>query len=85
MGEFVAMRLIDLSQGREFKVPFAFNHRGTVCSIGHTDGVGFVFGVNVAGELAAFFKNIIENKWILSIGGLKNVLKKGQFRFRSSS
>lgn len=85
MGEFVAMRLIDLSQGREFKAPFAFNHRGTVCSIGHTDGVGFVFGVNVAGELAAFFKNIIENKWILSIGGLKNVLKKGQFRFRSSS
>lgn len=85
MGEFVAMRLIDLARGGAIKTPFAFNHRGTVCSIGHTDGVGFVFKMSVWGEMAAFFKNIIENKWILSIGGLKNVLKKGQFRFRSSS
>lgn len=85
MGEFVALRLIDLINGKALKKPFKFHHKGTVCSIGHTDGVGFVFGVSVWGELAAFFKNMIENKWILSIGGLKNVLKKGQFRFRSSS
>ena len=85
MGEFVALRLIDLLNGRALKKPFKFHHKGTVCSIGHTDGVGFVFGVSVWGEIAAFFKNMIENKWILSIGGLKNVLKKGQFRFRSSS
>lgn len=85
MGEYVAFRLIDLVCGRTIKVPFRFNHRGTVCSIGHIDGVGFVFRMNVWGEIAAFFKNMIENKWILSIGGLKNVLQKGQFRFRSSS
>ena len=85
MGEFVAFRLIDLVNGKVVKKPFKFHHKGTVCSIGHTDGVGFVFRVSVWGELAAFFKNMIENKWILSIGGLKNVLKKGQFRFRSSS
>ncbi len=85
MGEFVALRIINLARGRDITTPFRFNHRGTVCSIGHTDGVGFVFVVSVWGEMAAFFKNMIENKWILSIGGLKNVLKKGQFRFRSSS
>ncbi len=85
MGEFVAFRLIDLARGRQIKTAFRFSHKGTVCSIGHTDGVGFVFGLSVWGEIAAFFKNMIENKWILSIGGLKNVLKKGQFRFRSSS
>lgn len=85
MGEFVALRLIDLARGRQITTAFRFSHKGTVCSIGHTDGVGFVFGVSVWGEIAAFFKNMIENKWILSIGGLKNVLKKGQFRFRSSS
>lgn len=85
MGEYVALYLLSLARGRRPKTPFVFNHRGTVCSIGHTDGVGFVFGISVCGEIAAFFKNIIENKWILSIGGLKNVLKKGQFRFRSSS
>lgn len=85
MGEFVALRLIDLARGRQIATAFRFSHKGTVCSIGHTDGVGFVFGLSVWGEIAAFFKNMIENKWILSIGGLKNVLKKGQFRFRSSS
>lgn len=85
MGEFVALRLIDLARGRQITTAFRFSHKGTVCSIGHTDGVGFVFGLSVWGEIAAFFKNMIENKWILSIGGLKNVLKKGQFRFRSSS
>ncbi len=85
MGEFVALRIIDLARGRKITTAFRFSHKGTVCSIGHTDGVGFVFGVSVWGEIAAFFKNMIENKWILSIGGLKNVLKKGQFRFRSSS
>lgn len=85
MGEFVALRLIDLARGRQITTAFRFSHKGTVCSIGHTDGVGFVFKLSVWGEIAAFFKNMIENKWILSIGGLKNVLKKGQFRFRSSS
>ena len=85
MGEFVALRLIDLARGRQIATAFRFRYKGTVCSIGHTDGVGFVFKLSVWGEIAAFFKNMIENKWILSIGGLKNVLKKGQFRFRSSS
>lgn len=85
MGEFVAKSLIRLSHKKSLKNPFKFHHKGTVCSIGHTDGVGFVFKMNVWGEMAAFFKNIIENKWILSIGGVKNVIKKGQFRFRSSS
>lgn len=85
MGEFVAKALIKLVGKKSLKNPFRFHHRGTVCSIGHTDGVGFVFKMNVWGEMAAFFKNIIENKWILGIGGIKNVLKKGQFRFRSSS
>lgn len=85
MGEYCAQNLIDLLRGRKLKKPFKFVHRGTVCSIGHTDGVGFVFKMNVSGEMAAFFKNVIENKWIFGIGGLINVLKKGQFRFRSSS
>lgn len=64
--------------------PFKFHHKGTVCSIGHTDAVGFAFGVGIAGEMAAFLKNFIENKWLYAIGGPAMVIKKGQFRFRSS-
>lgn len=85
MGEYCANSLIKKLQGKSVSKPFKFIHRGTVCSIGHTDGVGVIYGKKVVGEIAAFFKNIIENRWIFSIGGIINVIKKGQFRFRSSS
>ena len=85
MGDYVAELLCAKLEGREFSKPFAFNHRGTVCSIGHTDGVGIVYHKNVKGELAAFMKNTIENKWLYSIGGFNMVFKKGQFRYRTSN
>ena len=85
MGDYVAELLCAKLEGREFSKVFAFNHRGTVCSIGHTDGVGIVYHKNVKGELAAFMKNTIENKWLYSIGGFDMVFKKGQFRYRTSN
>lgn len=85
MGSYVGRNLIKIIDKQELLKPFVFQHRGTVCSIGHTDGVGVVFNVSISGEVAAFLKNFIENKWIFSIGGMVNVLKKGQFRFRSSN
>ncbi len=85
MGDYVAELLCEKLEGRTFEKPFKFNHRGTVCSIGHTDGVGIVYHKNVKGELAAFMKNTIENKWLYSIGGLNMVFKKGQFRYRTSN
>lgn len=84
MGEYCAKRLIKLLSGNDDEKPFAFKNRGTVCSITHTDGVGIAFGVGIRGEIAAFLKNMIENRWILSVSNLLTVLKKGQFRFRSS-
>ncbi|WP_104745489.1 NAD(P)/FAD-dependent oxidoreductase [Helicobacter pullorum] len=85
MGDYLAELLCAKLEGRAFEKPFLFNHRGTVCSIGHTDGVGIVYHKNVSGELAAFMKNTIENKWLFSIGGFKMVFKKGQFRYRTSN
>ena len=83
MGENCAKNLALLLNGKALK-KFKFFHKGTVCSIGHTDAVGFAFGVSIAGEIAAFLKNFIENKWLFFIGGIVMVIKKGQFRFRSS-
>lgn len=85
MGDYVAEVLSRIILGKETNKTFAFKHRGTVCSIGHTDGIGVVYGKDVAGELAAFMKNTIENKWLLSIGGLRMVYRKGQFRYRTSN
>ncbi|MDA3966899.1 NAD(P)/FAD-dependent oxidoreductase [Helicobacter sp. WB40] len=85
MGDYVAELLCAKLENKPFNHAFKFNHRGTVCSIGHTDGVGVVYHKNVSGEIAAFMKNTIENKWLFSIGGIKMVAKKGQFRYRSSN
>lgn len=84
MGEYCAYNLLKLTSEKILDKPFEFIHRGTVCSIGHTDGIGLAYGISLSGEIAAFLKNIIENKWILSISNIITVFKKGQFRFRSS-
>lgn len=85
MGDYIAELFVAKLANKPFTRPFVFHHKGTVCSIGHTDGVGIVFGRGVKGELAAFIKNTIENKWLYSIGGFDIVFKKGQFRYRTSN
>ena len=85
MGDYLAKLLIAKLENKPFNTPFRFNHRGTVCSIGHKDGVGIIYSKNIKGEFAAFIKNTIENRWLYSLGGLKMILKKGQFRFRTSN
>lgn len=85
MGAYVARYLANTVQGKPVKKPFHFNHKGTVCSLGHTDGVAEVYHRPIQGEFAAFIKNLIENKWLMKVGGLGLVLKKGQFRYRTSN
>lgn len=84
MGEYVGNLLADIAEGKTENADFKFVNRGSVCSLGHFDGVGVVFGQKVSGCVSAFFKNTIENRWLFGIGGLKMVIKKGQFRYRSS-
>lgn len=84
MGEYVGNLLADIVEGKKESPDFKFVNRGSVCSLGHFDGVGVVFGQKVTGCVSAFFKNTIENRWLFGIGGLKMVFKKGQFRYRSS-
>lgn len=85
MGDFVALMLAQSLKGKNFTKTFKFKHRGTVCSIGHTDAVGLVYGKELCGEIAAFMKNTIENRWLFGLGGLAMVFKKGQFRYRTSN
>lgn len=64
MGDYVARSLIKILRGESQNEVFKFKHRGTVCSIGHTDGVGVIYNNELSGEMAAFLKNFIENKWL---------------------
>lgn len=84
MGEYMGNLLADKVEGKTNCKEFQFINRGSVCSVGHTDGVGVIFGKEISGEFSAFMKNLIENRWLFGIGGLKMVFKKGQFRYRSS-
>lgn len=84
MGEYVGHLLADKLEGKNNKADFKFINRGSICSLGHLDAIGYVFGRKVNGEIGAFMKNLIENRWLFGIGGLKMVIKKGQFRYRSS-
>lgn len=84
MGHYLGERLAAEVAGRPFTKPFVYHYRGTVCSIGHLDAVAIVNGITLTGELAAFMKNFIENKWLFGLGGTKLVMKKGQFRSRTS-
>ena len=84
MGDYCADAIKRILHEKPLKKPFKFKHRGTVCSLGHTYAVGQIYGFGISGEKAAFMKNFIENKWIYNVAGIKNVIQKGQFRFRSS-
>ncbi|MEI3612847.1 NAD(P)/FAD-dependent oxidoreductase [Pseudogracilibacillus sp. SO30301A] len=60
---------------------FEFNDRGTVASLGVTDGIGNVFsGTQLKGKSAAAMKKVVDNRSIFLLGGTKILLKKGKIR-----
>jgi len=50
----------------------------TVCSLGHNDGVAFVFGKKLYGAQAAFMKKIVDNRSLYKLGGISLMMKKGK-------
>lgn len=60
---------------------FIFDDKGTVASLGVTDGIGTVFsGTELKGKAAAAMKKVVDNRSILLLGGPKMLLKKGKYR-----
>ncbi len=60
---------------------FEFHDRGTVASLGVTDGIGNVFsGTQLKGKAAAAMKKVVDNRSIFLLGGTKILLKKGKIR-----
>lgn len=80
-GAYVGKVLTHTLRNESLGEAFTFQNKGTVCSLGYNSGVGVALGLNLKGHNAAFIKNTIENKWLLSIGGPTLVMKKGKFKF----
>ena len=60
---------------------FVLEDRGTVASLGVTDGIGSIFsGTKLKGKAAAAMKKVVDNRSIFLLGGTKILLKKGKVR-----
>lgn len=59
---------------------FIFDDKGTVASLGLSDGMGTVFGKKLYGKPAATMKKVVDNRSLYLTGGLKYLLKKGKVR-----
>ncbi len=78
LGEHTAKN-IKLQLNGEKMEPFAYDDKGTVCSLGANDGIGVVFGREIKGKSAAFMKKIIDTRAVLKIGGVVLGATKGKF------
>lgn len=78
--DMVAANLQALLTGRALR-DFVFDDKGTVASLGNSDGIGNVFtGVKLKGKQAVAMKKIVDNRSLYLMGGTKLVLKKGKLR-----
>lgn len=77
-GEKTVTNVAKILKG-ESTEPFVYHDRGTVCSLGHRDGVGVVFGREITGKKAAFLKRVIDTRAIFKLGGIGLAYKKGKF------
>ena len=69
---------IALTLNNERRVPFEYDDKGTVCSLGPSDGIGLVFGREIKGRKAAFMKRVIDSRAILQVGGPMLAYSKGK-------
>ncbi|MEN2766649.1 NAD(P)/FAD-dependent oxidoreductase [Ornithinibacillus xuwenensis] len=60
---------------------FVFSDKGTVASLGVTDGMGTIFsGTKLFGKTAAAMKKVVDDRYLFLLGGPKLFLKKGKVR-----
>ncbi|WP_110113754.1 NAD(P)/FAD-dependent oxidoreductase [Bacillus sp. CGMCC 1.16541] len=80
-GETCAHNLAVLVRGQGEMQEFKPDLKGTVCSLGHDDAIGVVFGRKLFGSSASFMKKVVDNRALYLQGGAGLVMKKGKFNF----
>ncbi|WLR50443.1 NAD(P)/FAD-dependent oxidoreductase [Bacillus tianshenii] len=78
--EVCAKNLATLVKGGSELEGFTPEIRGTVCSLGEDDAIGVIGDKKVFGKTAAFMKKVIDNRYLLKLGGAGLVLKKGKLK-----
>ncbi|UOY90970.1 NAD(P)/FAD-dependent oxidoreductase [Ectobacillus sp. JY-23] len=80
-GYTIAQNIAVMVRGKGEMKKFTFDNKGSVCSLGHDDGIGVVMGRKIVGWQAAFMKKVIDNRYLFLLGGPLLVLKKGKLKF----
>ena len=78
--ETCARNIAALIKGEEKLEKFVPDLKGSVCSLGHDDAIGLVFGKKMYGTKASVMKKIVDNRALYMMGGTSLVLKKGKFK-----
>ncbi|WP_085522889.1 NAD(P)/FAD-dependent oxidoreductase [Tuberibacillus sp. Marseille-P3662] len=76
----LAANLKAVIQGQETE-PFDYHEKGTVASLGEGDAIGKVGNTLLKGFTASALKKIIDDRYLLLLGGPSLLLKKGKFNF----
>ncbi|WP_226580176.1 NAD(P)/FAD-dependent oxidoreductase [Halobacillus litoralis] len=80
--EHTAANLARLIKGDKHLEPFKPDLKGTVASLGDSDAIGVVFDdKKLFGWSATAMKKVIDNRYLLKLGGIPLVLKKGKLNF----
>ncbi|WJE14743.1 NAD(P)/FAD-dependent oxidoreductase [Halobacillus sp. ACCC02827] len=80
--EHTAGNLERLIKGERHLEPFVADLKGTVASLGDSDAIGVVFDdKKLYGWSATAMKKVIDNRYLLKLGGIGLVLKKGKLNF----
>ncbi len=80
-GGTCAENISRLMKGQKELSEFKPDIKGTVCSLGHDDAIGVVYGRKLFGSSASFMKKVVDNRSLFLQGGAGLVLKKGKFNF----
>lgn len=75
-GEALAKNLTALLRGGQPE-PFHFELRGTLASLGRSEGMGMVGKRKVFGGTAAMMKRLNDARWLYKLGGISLVMRKG--------
>lgn len=75
-----AQNIVTLMKGGELE-KFEPIIRGTVCSLGAKEAIGVVGDRKIFGATANFMKKMIDNRYLLILGGLSLMFKKGKYPF----
>lgn len=78
----VAHNVTALVKGQGHLEGFEYKPLGTLASLGHNDAMGVVFGnKKLFGWKATVMKKMSDNRYLLKLGGISLLLKKGKFNF----